>query len=473
MTDKITRCPKCSTAFRVSDVHLQSAKGVVRCGSCLTVFDAKAHMETPRARKSQTESSKPSEQASNNAKPSQNPAAAKQPAEAAQSDREDEPSEAPRPSKNLSMSKASAKPEKESYSFDDDIITDDEHYAPQSSKSDTKSTSVERLKDEDQDDADDESWALDLLKDDSEPEVQLKKVVPVKSEPENNSVNEEDDIDLELESELHDKKLDENLGYEQEPEDTDELSEDSKANDTGFGELTEEFASDDESNATRSEESAPHSGQQTSTDSIEADVEETSGEKKEPTLSANKSTEESIKEILAGIEPDPLEVDWEDEKPPLIKRLVWPSLCLLALLALVAQVAWLEFDRLSKIEPYRGLYAKFCPLVGCTLPELRDLTSIKASNLIVRSHPELEGALLVDVILQNNAPFQQRFPSLTLTFSDIDKNPIASRKFAPADYLGGELAGSNIMPTDTPVHIAMELMDPGPNAVSYSIAISD
>jgi predicted Zn finger-like uncharacterized protein len=40
----ITRCPKCGTAFRVTASQLQSAKGAVRCGSCLHVFKAHDHL---------------------------------------------------------------------------------------------------------------------------------------------------------------------------------------------------------------------------------------------------------------------------------------------------------------------------------------------------------------------------------------------------------------------------------------------
>lgn len=39
-TDIITQCPQCKTAFKVTQNVLQVAKGTVRCGSCLRVFDA-------------------------------------------------------------------------------------------------------------------------------------------------------------------------------------------------------------------------------------------------------------------------------------------------------------------------------------------------------------------------------------------------------------------------------------------------
>ena len=48
MADLITRCPKCDTAFRISEALLKSAKGLVRCGSCLSVFNARDHLEHGR-----------------------------------------------------------------------------------------------------------------------------------------------------------------------------------------------------------------------------------------------------------------------------------------------------------------------------------------------------------------------------------------------------------------------------------------
>jgi predicted Zn finger-like uncharacterized protein len=38
--DKQTSCPHCGASFSVSEEHLRSADGMVRCGLCLKVFDA-------------------------------------------------------------------------------------------------------------------------------------------------------------------------------------------------------------------------------------------------------------------------------------------------------------------------------------------------------------------------------------------------------------------------------------------------
>ena len=37
---QVTECPACQTTFRVTDGQLRLAKGKVRCGHCLTVFNA-------------------------------------------------------------------------------------------------------------------------------------------------------------------------------------------------------------------------------------------------------------------------------------------------------------------------------------------------------------------------------------------------------------------------------------------------
>ena len=39
----VTQCPECHALFRVSEGQMRLAQGQVRCGACLTVFDAQSH----------------------------------------------------------------------------------------------------------------------------------------------------------------------------------------------------------------------------------------------------------------------------------------------------------------------------------------------------------------------------------------------------------------------------------------------
>ena len=49
MTDIVTRCPECQIAFRAEPSQLSAAGGLVRCGTCLAVFNAQAHIEQPNS----------------------------------------------------------------------------------------------------------------------------------------------------------------------------------------------------------------------------------------------------------------------------------------------------------------------------------------------------------------------------------------------------------------------------------------
>lgn len=44
MNTNVTQCPECATRFRVSDIQLEAHQGMVRCGRCHQVFNAREHL---------------------------------------------------------------------------------------------------------------------------------------------------------------------------------------------------------------------------------------------------------------------------------------------------------------------------------------------------------------------------------------------------------------------------------------------
>ncbi|MDL0439461.1 zinc-ribbon and DUF3426 domain-containing protein [Stutzerimonas frequens] len=174
-------------------------------------------------------------------------------------------------------------------------------------------------------------------------------------------------------------------------------------------------------------------------------------------------------EPLFELDDEPLQLDWQERKNPWPRRLGWGALNLLALLALGAQYVVYNYDELSRQAAYRPWFERVCPTLGCELPALVDISQIKSSNLVVRSHPDFTGALVVDAILYNRAAFAQPFPLLEIRFADINGKLLASRSFKPSEYLSGELAGQAQMPPQVPIHIALDILDPGSQAVNYSL----
>jgi predicted Zn finger-like uncharacterized protein len=173
---------------------------------------------------------------------------------------------------------------------------------------------------------------------------------------------------------------------------------------------------------------------------------------------------------LPDLSEDPLELQWQKPHSSWGKRLFWSFLALIAALTLAGQYVAYHFDELARQDAYRPWFQQLCPVVGCTVPSKVDIALIKSSNLVVRSHPQFSGALIVDAIIYNRAPFSQPFPLLELRFADLDGKLIASRRFKPSEYLSGDLAGQTDMPPQTPIHIALDILDPGSKAVNYSLS---
>lgn len=147
----------------------------------------------------------------------------------------------------------------------------------------------------------------------------------------------------------------------------------------------------------------------------------------------------------------------------------WSFMSLLALALLASQYIFFNFDSLATNPSLRPVFENACARIGCYVPDIPDPTRLKVEDLVVRKHPDIEGALVVDAILKNHASFPQPFPALRLRFSDSTDTIVASRLLRPADYLRGEARVLRRMPPDTPIRISLEIVDPGKEAISYGL----
>lgn len=147
----------------------------------------------------------------------------------------------------------------------------------------------------------------------------------------------------------------------------------------------------------------------------------------------------------------------------------WGSMCLIALLLLASQYIFFNFNQLATTPSIRPVFERACESLGCYLPDIPDPSRLKVDELVVRKHPEVPGALVVDAILKNHARFPQPFPSLRLRFSNSDEEVIASRLLKPSEYLRGEARRLRRMPPDTPIRISIEVVDPSQDAISYGL----
>jgi len=161
-----------------------------------------------------------------------------------------------------------------------------------------------------------------------------------------------------------------------------------------------------------------------------------------------------------------LDEDDEDE-PRQRSTALWGGLIALLGLILMGQVAYLKRDVLAQVPSLRPVVAQMCALTGCELPPLRDLAAIHIESRDVRSHPERPGALIVNATFVNTADFVQPYPVMRLRFTDIQGRVVAERQFQPQEYLGHEIDVSRGMQPGVPVHITLEIADPGEEAVNF------
>lgn len=174
--------------------------------------------------------------------------------------------------------------------------------------------------------------------------------------------------------------------------------------------------------------------------------------------------------MLANIEPEPVVFATTRDRGRWI-RIGWMAGVVLALLLFAFQYVAFNFDRLARDESYRGLLTSACGIVGCKIPDRDDISLIRSTNLMVRSHPKAPGALVVDAIITNRAAFRQRFPDMELQFTDLSGTVVAARQFIPGEYLSGELEGMTMMPSNQPIHVSLEIVDPGERAVNYQMRL--
>ncbi|MGE1154705.1 DUF3426 domain-containing protein [Pseudomonas kitaguniensis] len=422
MTDSfVTQCPHCQARFRVNHAQLSAARGVVRCGSCLQVFNAVRQLLEQRASASAQEAQE--------AQPPEPPAVAQPTAEAASNppraiSQKQWTSEA-LDLDNLDLDEELAKLERRDLQHSHVPGAERRQAgADRRQKDDALSASRDHLK------AEEEKWAASLF---SDPPGERAQAPEDAAEPAKAAATRQR---TEPSMSFHADAVDDEPPLRS----TADEDEDEGDRDPPFTLLTK--AAD----ASDAQERPPLRRKRPSPDASVHDM------------------------VLQDLEDDPLHLYAQKRPQSFGRRLLWTVLVLIAAAGLAGQYIAYQFGDLARQDAYRPWFQQLCPTLGCTVPSRVDISHIKSSNLVVRSNPEFAGALVVDAIVYNRAAFSQPFPLLELRFADLNGGLIASRRFKPAEYLSGELAGVSEMPSQTPIHISLDILDPGNKAVNYSLS---
>lgn len=424
-----TQCPHCGAQFRISEQHLAQAKGAVRCGSCLKVFQATEHLvDSPAATPSKSaESAAPAEKWSLTEEP---PAKLepKKPTAASKrwtmeddlsddmaEDMPDELVDEPVPSNlqandtKMSLGGLELSDSFMSLDGDDDDNLHNENFSDMAGAG-------KKMHSEDSD----ESWAEKLLEELEEGD----KPAPAEVRADRMSLTERDE-DQSRREEQEKKKQRTSQTSQEQSTDMPDWAVDSGDffSDASLGILSED-----------------------SDDLVAIDI---------PVIEERKTSRPSLPlDGSNGLGGDLLK---------------WGALSLAALLVLVSQYLIFNFHELSRTPAWRPFYTNICGAFGCNLPNPSDVTKLRGANLVVRAHPQIAEALVVDVIVFNESRYAQPFPLLELGFTSVNGRAIASRRFRPEEYLRGDLKAMTAMPADVPIRLSLEILDPGSEAQNYTL----
>lgn len=149
---------------------------------------------------------------------------------------------------------------------------------------------------------------------------------------------------------------------------------------------------------------------------------------------------------------------------------VWVAGMVLMVALLPIQFAYFNHQQLASAKPgLRPALEGLCAVAGCEIPARRDIHSLSLADRQVRSHPDSPGALLLQGTLTNKAPFRQPYPVLEVTLSSLNGQPVALRRFYPAEYLvdSDTDIDAGIAPRGF-APLRLEVADPGDKAVSFA-----
>lgn len=140
---------------------------------------------------------------------------------------------------------------------------------------------------------------------------------------------------------------------------------------------------------------------------------------------------------------------------------------LLLLSLLLAQWFYMQRVPLYERPELRPLLQHFCAVLACDLPLPRRPGEIEVVERVVREHPRVTDALLVNLTFVSRADEPVAYPILELRLADVSGNRAAGRRFMPAEYLpAGVDPRTGLLPA-RPLGLTLELMAPDTDVVSF------
>jgi len=135
---------------------------------------------------------------------------------------------------------------------------------------------------------------------------------------------------------------------------------------------------------------------------------------------------------------------------------------------LMVQTVLFRSTKLANMYPeWQPFLIKTCEKLPCRDSSRQAVDQIQLMSRNISQHPRVKTALLIKAAILNRANFAQRYPNIQITLSDLTGSTVAQRTFKPEEYLGSLYHPFLQMKSGKPVHIALEVLDPGNTAINF------
>lgn len=151
------------------------------------------------------------------------------------------------------------------------------------------------------------------------------------------------------------------------------------------------------------------------------------------------------------------------------RPLLWSMALLLLLGTALAQLVWFLHGDMQRYPDVRQLLELVCAKTGCQLPPWHEPELFVISSRSVKTHPQSNRALQIQLAFSNQARFAQPHPQLQLQLYDTNEQLKAQRVFSPAEYLGKPATELQLVQPSESVQIDMALIDPGTGVTGFKI----
>ncbi len=130
--------------------------------------------------------------------------------------------------------------------------------------------------------------------------------------------------------------------------------------------------------------------------------------------------------------------------------------------------AYRERTQLLNNSYVRPALESMCETLSCQLPPRYNLSALRAVERSVVSHPTIESALVIRFGIVNEASFGQPYPVLEIRLSDMAGRLVVTNRFLPSEYQRGWQEG-DVLDAQKRLDIGLAVQDPGNTAISFEL----